>query len=230
MQEKHLSGVFKVSTSILLVEDDALFGETIVEFLQECDFDVEHHLDASSALQATYFKNFDLYLFDINLPTLSGIELLKELKRSSNTTPTIYLTSSELAIDIKNAFEAGADDFIKKTVPLDELALRIKALLRRTYGEPKIYFDDFVLDQDTMTLTHNQRVQTLKPKVFTLLQLLLSKKNQIVTHEEIQERLYSPDKKVSFGSIRVCFNEIKNSIGEGYIRNIRGVGYQFESK
>ena len=216
-----------MSTKILYVEDDKLFGETITEFLEDEGFEVSHHLDASTALDATFTTKFDLYLLDINLPTQNGIEFYKQLHQSDDKTPAIFLTSSSQSQDLKDAFSAGCEDFLTKPVDLDELLLRIRALLRRVYGEDKLSFGDYILDRANHTLMHHEEPIILKPKTFLLLHLLVSNAGNIVTMDTIEERLWERNKQPSSSAIRVYFSEIKHAIGPDYITNIRGVGYQF---
>ena len=219
-----------MSTKILLVEDDALFGETISEFLSDEGYEVNHHLDASSAVEASYHTNYQLYLFDINLPTQNGIELLKDLRDAGDTTPTIYLTSSKAQDDLTHAFKTGCEDYLTKPVDLDELGLRIDALLRRVYGDSVITFDGFTLDKGAQTLLKDDQRLSLKPKAFQLLSLLAQHAGEVVTTEMIEQNLWEPDKTASNSAVRVYLSEIKQNIGSGYIKNIRGVGYIFETK
>ena len=211
---------------ILYVEDDPLYGETITEFLEDADFDVDHHLDTSTAIDATFDTNYDLYLFDLHLPTSSGVTLLKQLRNAQDLTPTIFLTSSSESEDLKEALTEGADGFITKPVDLDELLLRIKALLRRVYGDGQLKYLDFTLDIKQMSLFQNGQRCHLKPKAFALLLLLLQNKNKVVTTQQIEETLWQQEIAPSLSVIRVYITEIKQIIGSEKISNIRGVGYQ----
>jgi len=211
---------------ILYVEDDPLYGETITEFLEDADFEVDHHLDTSTAIDATFDTNYDLYLLDLHLPSSNGITLLKQLRHASDQTPTIFLTSSSESEDLKEALTHGADGFITKPVDLDELLLRIKALLRRVYGEEKLSYLGFTIDTKQMSLFKDDTRCHLKPKTFSLLLLLLQNKNKIVTTQQIEDTLWQQETPPSLSVIRVYITEIKQIIGSEKISNIRGVGYQ----
>ncbi len=215
-----------MAKKILFVEDDPLFGETIQEFLEDEGFEVEHHLDSASAIDATYDKNYHLYLFDLNLPTYSGIELLKELKASGDDTPAIFLTSSTESDDLKQAFHEGADGFINKPVDLDELLLRIKALLKRVYGDDTLTYKEFTLDMSQSLLLKGEERLTIKPKTFQLLQLLILNRNKVVTQSQIESALWGMDTPSSLSVIRVYITELKQILGSEAIENIRGVGYR----
>lgn len=211
---------------ILYVEDDQLYGETITEFLEDAHFEVEHHLDTSTAIDASFDSNFDLYLLDLHLPSSSGITLLKQLRSAQDTTPAIFLTSSNESEDLKEALTEGADGFITKPVDLDELLLRIKALLRRVYGEEQLKYQGFTIDTKQMSLFQGDIRCHLKPKTFSLLLLLLQNINKIVTTQQIEEALWKQETPPSLSVIRVYITEIKQIIGSDKISNIRGVGYQ----
>ena len=220
-----------MSYKILLLEDDELFAQTIEDFLEEEDFDVSVVDDAKKALNRCEKGRYDLYLFDVKVPYMSGFELLKKIRSYEDNTPTIFITSLREKEDLSKGFMAGADDYIKKPVDLDELLLRIKALLKRSIGEEIISFGEFKFDMRRKILLKNKdEVENLHPKELELLYLLLKNINQTVTKEIIYESLWSVDEYISDGALRVYINNIKKSIGKEYIKNIRGVGYKFEKK
>ncbi len=211
---------------ILYVEDDQLFGETITEFLEDEGFEVDHHLDASTAIDASYDTNYELYLFDLNLPSSSGIEMLKELRFAGDMTPTIFLTSSTESEDLKTALVEGADGYITKPVDLDELLLRIKALIRRVYGAEKVSYLDYTLDIEQQSLFKETQRIHIKPKTFALFLLLIQNRGKVVTSEQIEQSLWTQKVTPSMSVIRVYITEIKQIIGADKISNIRGVGYK----
>lgn len=211
---------------ILYVEDDQLFGETITEFLEDEGFDVDHHLDTSTAIDASYSTKYDFYLFDLHLPTSSGIQLLKELRAAGDMTPMIFLTSSSDSEDLKTALIEGADGYITKPVDLDELLLRIKALLRRVYGDALLKYLDFTLDLSQHSLFREGVRCHMKPKTFALLVVLVQNRNKVVTTDQIEHALWAHEIAPSMSVIRVYITEIKQIIGSDKISNIRGVGYQ----
>ena len=120
-----------MSSKILLLEDDKLFNETLQDFLQEEGFSVDCVLDPYSALDLSYENNYNLYLFDVNLPYETGFELLQKLRESGDETPCIFITSRADKTSLKQGFTQGGDDYITKPIDLDELLLRVNAVLRR---------------------------------------------------------------------------------------------------
>ena len=211
---------------ILLLEDDKLFNETIEDFLEEEGFEVASVLDPYSAMELTYDVKFDLYLFDVNLPYESGFTLLKQLRDAGDTTPTIFLTSRNDKVSLTEGFDVGADDYMKKPIDLDELLLRIRALLRRQLREEKIEIGGYVIDTLAKELRHNGEVIKVGIKAFELLILLLKSKGEAVTMQSIEEELWSSSEEVSLGAVRVYVATLKRYFPS--IENIRGVGYRFK--
>ena len=210
---------------ILYLEDNLLYAETITEFLEGLDYEVKHHLNTHTAIDNSFCENFQLYLFDLNLPDMSGLELLKILRAANDITPVIFLTSSDTSQDLKDALSFGADGYITKPVDLDELALRIKALLRRVYGEDEIFYKGYTLNLSQQSLFKDGVRVAIKPKVFQLLHLLLQHKEKVVTISQIEDHLWSQSTHSSLNAIRVYITEIKHLIGHDALSNIRGVGY-----
>lgn len=215
---------------VLLLEDDNLFSQTIEDFLDDEGFIVDIAIDGEEALALNYKNNYDLYLLDINVPKINGLELLKDLRQSGDETPAIYLTSRKDSESLKEGFLNGADDYLKKPVDLDELLLRINSLMKR-YGKKLdlVHLDDkYSYDPLKKRVYVNGKDINLAVKIIDLLDLFLQYKNEIVTKEMIIQRLWSIDDEYSEGSIRVYINHIKKILGKDNIINIKGVGYKFE--
>ena len=211
---------------ILILEDDKLFNETLEDFLEEEGFDVAFALDPYSALELAYEQKFDLYLFDVNLPYETGFSLLKKLRDSGDTTPTIFLTSRDDKLSMTEGFDVGADDYMKKPIDLDELLLRVKAVLRRQMRTDKISIGKYTLDCTAKKLYYGNEPIMIKKKAIELLLLLLYSKEEVVSIEAIGEQLWHVNEEISLGSIRVYITALKKYFPDN-IENIRGVGYRF---
>lgn len=216
---------------ILVLEDDELFLDTLEDFLEDEGFEVETVTNGEDVLTLTYEKSFDLYLFDINVPKLDGINLLKELRNSGDDTPTIYLTSYKDKEKLTQGFTIGCDDYLKKPIDLDELLLRIHSLLKRSgKGFESIKLTDELsfnpLNRRVLDINNND--VNLPGKIIDLLELFLEKKDRVITKEMIIDRLWGYGEDYSEGSIRVYINNIKKLIGKDCIKNIKGVGYKIE--
>ncbi|MBD3799037.1 MAG: response regulator transcription factor [Epsilonproteobacteria bacterium] len=216
-------------TKILLLEDDLLFGESIVDLLEEDGFAITLCRNGQEALDETYKNHFDLYLLDINVPLIDGLSFLQELRRANDTTPAIYLTSYHEIETLFRAFEIGADDYLKKPFDSDELLVRIHALLRRNKGKNRLCVGELCLDEFHKCVLMGGKEIPFSPKEYQLMALFIRNAGEIVTKEMIMDTLWNPSEMVSDGAIRVYINRLKQEIGSESIVNIRGVGYRLVS-
>ncbi len=215
-----------MATKILLLEDDQLFNETLQDFLEEEGFMIHCALDPYSALDLTYKSTYDLYLFDVNLPYENGFDLLKKLRTSGDLTPTIFLTSRDDKSSLTQGFETGADDYMKKPIDLDELLLRIGALLRRQVRKERVNIGDYTLDMVAKTLYLHDKPLELTQKAVELLVLLVESKGEVVSSEIIKNRLWAAGQHASNGSLRVYITQLKKYFPQA-IENVRGIGYKW---
>ena len=218
-----------MSVKILLLEDDKLFNETLQDFLEEEGFILDTTLDPYSALDLTYENRYDLYLFDVNLPYENGFELLEKLRSAGDMTPTIFITSRNDKASLTQGFTQGGDDYITKPVDLDELLLRINAILRRQTRSKMVQLGDYTFDILTKRLYKDEEAVELTQKASELLLVLLEAQGKVVPLEQIKERLWSSAEASSNGSLRVYVTQLKKYFPT-QIHNIRGVGYQMSLK
>lgn len=214
-----------MSSKILLLEDDTLFNETLQDFLEEEGYTVKSVLDPYSALDLAYEHNFDLYLFDVNLPYETGFELLEKLRQSNDTTPCIFLTSREDKASLKEGFVKGADDYLQKPVDLDELLLRIHAILRRQVRHEMVQLGTYDFDILTKTLYKGDTHLPLSIKATELLFLFVEAKGNLVPITVMKERLWSAAEESSDGALRVYITQLKKYFPT-QIQNVRAVGYK----
>ncbi|DAB40129.1 MAG TPA: two-component system response regulator [Sulfurovum sp. UBA12169] len=218
-----------MSIRLLVLEDDRLFNETLQDFLEEEGFIIDCALDPYSALDFTYKFKYDIYLFDVNLPYESGFDLLEKLRESKDMTPAIFLTSREDKDSLAQGYRAGADDYMKKPIDLEELLFRIEALLRRQTRHSRIILGEFELDTVAKKLCLNGKAVDITQKAVELLVLLFESKGEVVTIERIKDRLWSADQMPSEGALRVYITQLKKYFPYA-ILNIRGIGYQFRAE
>lgn len=215
---------------ILLLEDDELFASTIEDFLDDEGFNVDVANDGEECLTLNYTNNYDLYIFDINVPKINGLDLLKQLRDSSDETPTIFLTSYKDKDTLHDAFLKGCDDYLKKPVDLDELLLRIKALLKRNKKQfNSIYLpNNLTFEPNSKRVLNNGIDLNLPVKVLELIELFIENRGEIVTKDMIISKLWATQEEYSEGSIRVYINHIKKILGKDCLLNIKGIGYKVE--
>jgi DNA-binding response OmpR family regulator len=213
---------------ILLVEDDELFAESIVDFLEDEGFLVDLATTSEEALDKSFKKNYDLFLFDINLPDISGIELLKSLRENQNQTPTIFLTSYKDDETLKKCFINGCDDFLRKPVKIEELLLRIQAVLKRVKKIQKrfVLSKNSYYDYEKRAIFIDGVDKRLPLKVIQLLELFIEKNSSIITFDEINSHLWSADEEISEGSLRVYIKKLREAVGKEKIKNIKKIGYE----
>ena len=213
---------------ILVAEDDTLFAQTLEDFLTEEGFSVDLCHSGTEAEERCYEKHYDLMLLDINMPGMNGLELLKTLRSQQNTTPAIYLTSYNEKGKLMEGFSAGADDYLKKPIDLDELLMRIQALLKRTRKtDTTVAIGNCRYDRSEKVLITEDRRIPMTKKLAALLDILTENPNTVVTKEQIKARVWEWDEAPSDGALRVYVNDLKKMIGKAHIENIKGVGYRF---
>jgi DNA-binding response OmpR family regulator len=220
MAEMELAG------TILFLEDDMLLGESIQDFLEEEGLEVVLCRNGQEALDYCYEQHFDLYLLDINVPLLNGLELLHDLRQAEDTTPAIFLTSHTEKSVMLDGFARGADDYMKKPVDLDELLARVAVLLRRSKGDGVIRAGELTLDEHHKSVVLRDRRIELTAKEYALMALLIRHAEKVVTKEMIMDELWSASESVSDGALRVYINRLKSEVGPEKIENVRGVGYR----
>ncbi len=218
-----------MSSSILLIEDDALLAESLEDLLEEEGYEVTHAVNGEEALELTYEHSFDLYLVDINLPLLDGITLLKELRAADDTTPAIFLTSHTKKEKLREGFSSGGDDYITKPFDNEELLLRIAALLRRTQAVLPKQIGDFAIDESSMQILYKETPLELSKKEYELLLFFLKNADKTLPKEQIIDTVWGRSESGSEGAIRVYINRLKQHIPGLTIENIRGIGYRFVS-
>ena len=226
MLVKHFLGLLRVSTKILLLEDDMLLAETLIDLLEDEGYEITHAPNGQSMLDITFENKFDLYLLDINVPLIDGITCLQELRTANDNTPTIFLTSYNDKEKLHTGFESGADDYIKKPFDNDELLLRINALLRRHKPKKIDCISLLCHDEVHKRILYDKQELELSKKEYQLLYLLMTHANSAVPKELIIDELWSSGESGSDGAIRVYITRLKQLIPDISIENVRGIGYK----
>jgi DNA-binding response OmpR family regulator len=216
---------------ILLLEDDELFAFTLIDFLEDDGgFHIEHISDGKEFLNKVYDNRYDIYLLDVNVPNINGLDLLKEIRASGDNTPAIYLTSFKDKETLKEGFVNGADDFLTKPFDMDELVLRINSIAKRINKQTNAIIDNVTIDFGTKSVLKDSKEIRVGLKVIDLIELFYQHNHSVVTKEMIINRLWSPGEEYSEGSIRVYINQIKKIFDNTRfkINNIKNVGYKIE--
>ena len=212
---------------LLLVEDDPLLGDGIRVGLSQAGFVVDWVKDGLAAKLALEAGDYALLVLDLGLPRLSGTELLKWLRGAGNTTPVLILTARDTVGDRVRGLDAGADDYLVKPFDLDELAARIRALLRRAGGRttPLIVHGALQVDPASRMVMLAGSAVELSPKEFAVLLDLLENAGRALSRERLEQSLYGWGEEVESNAVEVHIHHLRKKLGAELIRTIRGVGY-----
>ncbi len=217
---------------ILLLEDDIGLADIMSEYLEDNDFELDLVYDGEEALNRAYETQYDLYIFDVNVPAIKGFDLLKTLRDNGDATPTIFVTSLNDIEDVSQGFESGADDYLKKPFELAELLLRIKNIQKRSFAQKRsnmIQIDkDITFDIDTELLHTGGESVSLPQKELKLLKHFLKHPNEVVTFESLYDVLWDYDETASAESLRAHIKNLRKHLTKDMIQNLRGLGYRFE--
>jgi len=213
---------------LLLVEDDPMIGEAIRAGLKREGFTVDWVHEAGAAGQVLRSEPFELVLLDLGLPGGDGLRLLRELRARGESLPVLIITARDAVSDRVAGLDAGGDDYLVKPFDLDELAARIRALLRRKSGRPSSALEHLgvVLDPATHRVTHAGTEVGLSPREFALLQLLMERPGNILSRSQIEERLYGWGEEVESNAVEVHIHGLRRKLGAQFILTVRGVGYR----
>jgi len=204
---------------VLLLEDDILLSKTLVKYLEFNGYSVDLARNGEEAVELSYENVYDVYVFDINVPLLNGVDLLSQLRRASDTTPTLIISALEDINSLKRAFKAGADDYIKKPFEPEELILRIEAKTSKLIDYISIKGYDIDLTKgDILKDKKHIYIPEVQKKIF--LELVRNYPNA-VSKENLMLELDKPTDL----ALRVNISKLKKILDID-IKNIRGVGYQ----
>jgi len=217
---------------LLLLEDDPMIGEAIRAGLKRDGFAVDWVRAADAAQHALDSEPFELLLLDLGLPGGDGLELLEALRGRGSTLPVLIITARDAVADRVAGLDAGADDYLVKPFDLDELAARIRALLRRRSGrsEPRLEHLGVALEPATHRVTRDGVEVALSPREFALLELLLERPGAILSRSQLEERLYGWGEEIESNAVEVHIHGLRRKLGAQFIRTVRGVGYRVRPK
>ncbi len=213
---------------LLLVEDDAMLGKSLKRGLVQAGHAVEWVQDGENALAAIIANDFDLIILDMNLPKISGIEVLTQLRSGDKTNqPVLMLTAMDSTEYKIKGLDAGADDYLTKPFDFEELLARIRALTRRVQDrqDAVLRCQDIELNPQAKTLTKAGEVIILTAKELTVCNLLMERRNRIVSKTQIEEALYGWDDDVDSNTVEVAVYNLRKKLGKDFIQTLRGIGY-----
>jgi DNA-binding response OmpR family regulator len=214
---------------ILLVEDDIQLHTTIKLFLESLQYSITSIFDGVDAISTIDENQYDLYIIDINIPNINGLEILKYIRKKDTLTPIIIITASLELSNLKNAFADGCNEYIKKPFYLEELEIRINNLMSNSTTKTIQISDTITYDMDFEELCIESEIVKLRKKERRLLTLLLQNINHTVTTEKIEEYVWENEVRESY-PIRQLVADLRKKFNNGqkFIFADSGIGYRFE--
>ncbi|MGE3844644.1 MAG: response regulator [Vicinamibacterales bacterium] len=212
---------------VLIVEDDPLLGDALAAGLKQRGFEADWVQDGHDAQAAIRVEPFAAVVLDLGLPGLGGLELLRGERARGNKVPVLILTARDAVQDRIAGLDSGADDYVVKPTDLDELAARLRALVRRSKGEPApvLQIGQLVLDPAARMVTLGDQAMDLPPREFTLLQELMLNAGRVLSREQLEERMYRWGDEVESNAVEVHVHHLRRKLGAQIVKTIRGVGY-----
>ena len=204
---------------LLLLEDDPNLSKTLIRYLKRNGYEIDWAKNGEEAMNLSYDNNYALYLFDINVPLLSGVDLLTALREADDFTPTIIISAMIDIATVTQGFIAGADDYVKKPFDPEELLIRIKA--KTAMLKEKIIVKEFEVDLQSQEIHYKKEPLYLANVQKNLLIALIKNYPNPVTKDELLLLLEKPTDL----ALRVNIAKLKKSLNIE-IQNIRGVGYK----
>jgi two-component system OmpR family response regulator/two-component system response regulator QseB len=212
---------------ILLAEDDPLLGDGLRAGLRQLGFLVDWVRDGQAAERELRAQPYSAAVLDLGLPLKDGLAVLAALRRDAISVPVLVLTARDTVPDRIRGLDVGADDYVVKPVDLHELAARLRALVRRSHGQPRqtLSAQDVVLDPAARSVQRAGLPVTLSTREFDLLHALLRNAGRVLSREQLEQQLYSWGQEVDSNAVEVHVHHLRRKLGAELIQTVRGVGY-----
>ena len=221
--------------NILIIEDEYSLADAVAESLKNEKFNVCIKTNGEDGEDEALTGNYDLILLDVMLPKKNGFDILRYLRQEKIKTPIIMLTAKSEIDDKLNGLEHGADDYITKPFSMRELLARVKAVLKRANNIEEtdlLEFGDLILDLKNAKLKCNNEEIQIGGKELELLEQLLLNKNQVLSRENLLERIWGYDNEAEYNNVEVYITFVRRKLklidSKVIIKAVRGVGYKLE--
>ena len=216
---------------ILVVEDDKELNRTVCSFLNSSGYDATGCLNATEAYDALYENLFDLIVSDIMMPGVDGFEFARNVRELNDNIPILFMTARDDIASKQRGFRIGVDDYMVKPVDLDELFLRIGALLRRAKiaSSRKLEIGNFVMDADEHTAYLGEEEISLTNREFSILYKLLSYPKKTFTRTQLMDEFWDADTETAPRAVDVYMTKLRSKLSECEafeIKTVHGLGYK----
>ena len=212
---------------LLLVEDDAMIGTAAQQGLRQEGHAVDWVRDGREAELAAQNGVYDLVLLDLGLPRKDGLAVLRTMRGRGNRVPVVIITARDAVSDRIAGLDAGADDYLVKPFDLDELAARVRAVLRRHSGRAAaiLHAGELEIDTAARQVRWKGRDVALSAREYALLEALADRPGAFLTRSQLEERLYGWEEEIASNAVEVHVHALRRKLDPSIIRNVRGMGY-----
>jgi DNA-binding response OmpR family regulator len=226
-----------VGRRLLIVDDDTSMRLLLAEYFRRLNFEVVEYEDGNDALGPASTESFDCFIFDVSMPGLSGLELLRRLRSNGIETPTLFLTAHDEVSDRVAGFEAGADDYLSKPFSPRELEMRVQALLKRAGSGPatseddRIERGDLIIDKRRHEVWRSRTRVDLTPLEFQILELLASEPGRAWSRNALLDKVWSTEYEGYQRNIDPHIARLRKKLetdpkNPHYVLTVRGIGYK----
>lgn len=214
---------------ILLAEDDKMIAEAVIASLRDARYTVDWVNNGKLATEALFSQNYDLVLLDLGLPKQDGLDVLQHLRAEKKATPVLIVTARDDLDSRISGLDSGADDYLIKPFDMEELLARMRAVLRRRFGQstPKISNGIITLDPTSyqVEIQGQKTPVSLSNKEFAILQALVTRAGTIHSRAELEDKVYGWGEEVESNAIDFLIHGLRKKLGKEHIKNVRGVGW-----
>lgn len=224
-----------MKTTVLLVEDEQTLAMIVKETLEECDFEIHLATNGKEGLRMFFELRPDIVVADVMMPEMDGFEMVRRIRQTDRKTPVLFLSARSQINDVVEGFELGANDYLKKPFGMQELIIRIKALVRRgcdfteTIRETTFRIGEYSFDSVKQLLLHQGVSIELSHRESEILKRLCENHNQVVNTQSVLLDLWGDDTFFNTRSLHVFITKLRHKLSKDKtirIINIRGIGYK----
>ncbi|MGN0553806.1 MAG: response regulator transcription factor [Oscillospiraceae bacterium] len=217
--------------NLLVVEDDIKLNQTVCTYLNDCGFNAKGCLNANEAYDEMYNNIYELIISDIMMPEVDGFEFAENVRKVNKHIPILFMSAKDDLPSKQRGFQLGIDDYMVKPIVLDELLLRVRALLRRANieMERRLVVGNLELDADAMTATINGEEIPVTTREFNITYKLLSYPNKTFSRAQLMDEFWGIESETSLRAVDVYITKLREKFSEcdGFeIKTVRGIGYK----
>lgn len=217
--------------NILVLEDDAKLNQTVCTYLNDSGFHAKGCLNAGAAYDELYNNLYELIISDIMLPEVDGFEFAENVRRVNKHIPILFISARDDLPSKQRGFQLGIDDYMVKPIQLDELLLRVRALLRRANieMERRLTVGNLVMDADAMSAVINGEEVPVTTREFNILYKLLSYPNKTFSRAQLMDEFWGIETETSLRAVDVYITKLRDKFSacDGFtIKTVRGLGYK----